>query len=400
MKAIATNTGHRAGEAVVIVCGPALVSLIPMAVAPAMPQMEVQFGLTGGGGSFAQLVMSSSAFALPVCAVLLGIIEKRLDKRVCLLASLLLFALSGAAGLWIRIPSILIGSRLGLGASGGGVLAMCLALAGDYREGGPRERLLGFAAAAEAAVAVFALIAGGSLVEWAGWRAPCVLYLSGVFLFAVAWFAIPRAPSKYCRLPTRTGDFRPPWPLYALCVVLAVAVFIPALQGPFILRDLGVGSAAQQGRILALSPLAAATSALWYGRVRTLLAPEPLLALTTLLLGAGIAVMGFAPVAAVAAVGCLLQGLGAGLVEPLISAIIFKRTPESHRIRAAGLLIGALFVGQFANPYFLGPLRQYLGGATNSFVILGTAFIMLALCLAVHANGVCETAHRHSFESR
>ena len=80
-------------------------------------------------------------------------------------------------------------------------------------------------------------------------------------------------------------------------------------------------------------------------------------------------------------VGCALIGIGAGLVEPNTGAAILRRTPQSLHARAMGLLIAALYGGQFLNPLLFAPLRQ-LFGVSGAFMAAGAGLIAVALVVA------------------
>ena len=159
-----------------MILGPSLVSFVPMAMAPALPRMAEHFAAERDGALFAQLVMTVPAVLLIVSATFAGLIAERIGRRRVLVAALVLFVLAGTAGLYAPDATTLIASRLLLGLAGGAVLTSSLSLAGDFPEGGARERVLGFAGAGGAAGAIVALNAGGWLVDTAGWRGPFALY--------------------------------------------------------------------------------------------------------------------------------------------------------------------------------------------------------------------------------
>ena len=136
------------------------------------PSLAEHFAGQRDGALFAQLVMTVPAVLLIVSATLAGLIAERIGRRRVLVAALVLFVLAGTAGLYAPDATTLIASRLLLGLAGGAVLTSSLSLAGDFPEGGARERVLGFAGAGGAAGAIVALNAGGWLVDTAGWRGP------------------------------------------------------------------------------------------------------------------------------------------------------------------------------------------------------------------------------------
>ncbi len=365
----------------VVILGPSLVSFVPMAMAPALPRMAEHFAGERDGALFAQLVMTVPAVLLIVSATLAGMVAERIGRRRVLIAALVLFILAGTAGLYAPDANTLIASRLLLGLAGGAVLTSSLSLAGDFPEGGARERVLGFAGAGGAAGAIVALNAGGSLVDAFGWRGPFALYALGFVALLPAWFGLrPHAQVAV----ERHGLLEPLmlyWPIYLLVIAFAIGLFMPGIQGPFLLEDLRVTSAATLGLVVSASSIAAVVAASSYGWLARRLTQPRQLAFVAVCLGVGSLVNGFASSVPMIALGCALTGMGGGLNEPVLVSVLFSRTPESMRTRAVGLLLSAIFLGQFLNPLAVDPLRAEFG-IRGAFLAIGGVLLLLAAMLA------------------
>jgi MFS family permease len=182
----------RAIKVAIVLSGPALAALVPIAVVPALPAMAKVFAADGDGVLFAQLIQ-----ALPSALILFGaplgaFLSERFGRRACMLTSMLVFVLCGCSGLIVSDFPLLVGLRLILGLVTGIMMGLSITFAGDYFEGDTRERILGYAAASSSVVSVVIVFAGGWLVEWFGWRAPFAFYAFGLATFAVAWRGITR----------------------------------------------------------------------------------------------------------------------------------------------------------------------------------------------------------------
>ena len=372
--------------AAVCVCGPALVALIPMAAAPAMPAMAERFAAGGNSQLFAQLVMTAPAIMLILAAPLAGLVAGWIGRRATLLGSLILFVIGGAGVLLIDSRPPLVAFRLLLGVAGGGLLTVCLALIGDNFRGEARERLLGYATSLASLVAALALVFGGRLVDLGGWRSPFGLYLLGIPVFAAAWFSI-RPSTLVSAENAKAGERRfvalaPMTPYYILLVLLTIGMFTPAIQVPFLLEARGMTSAQLQGTIIAATSVVAIASAGAYGWLRRWISVHGFLAIDALTMGMGIVVIASSDGTAGTFIGCALVGIGAGMSEPAIASIIFDRTPAWAHALAMGLIVSALNVGQFVNPLAMAPLRAWFG-VPQSFFCLGGVLIAVGLFIAL-----------------
>ncbi|WP_035530761.1 MFS transporter [Paraburkholderia sacchari] len=364
-------------KSIVLVSGPALVTLVPMAAAPAMPAMAAHFAHGTDGALFAQLVMTVPAVALILCAPLAGIVAEIVGRRLVMMVGLLSFVLAGTAVLFLDSPTALIVSRLLLGAAGGAIQTCCLSLVGDYPTGGHRERLLGFMVAASSATAMVALMAGGHLVDRAGWRTPFALYAFGVPFLLMAPFCIKAHKHIATSEHNIFSPFRTMWPIYLLASALTIGMFMPSIQGPFLLQEQGVGSAEVQGTVTAACALVAALAAASFGFIGRFLGSRGVLMLTTVCFGVGALGMSLAHGAFLIGCASAVMGIGAGLVEATCATMIMSRAPLSMRSRATGLLLSAIFLGQFLNPWVVGPIRV-LCGIDKAFMVVGILFLCLA----------------------
>jgi MFS family permease len=381
-----TEVTHSTGKVFVAVGGPALISLVPMAVAPALPAMAAHFAEGRDGAFFAQMVMAVPALMIIVSAAFSGFLAERFGRRAVLLLALILYVVSGSACVFIPSANGLIAARLVLGFAAGMVMTASMSLVADFREGVERDRVLGFASAGAAVMAVLALTLGGLLVEVADWRAPFVLYALALPVLFVALVSVDN------RTRAEQGAHRPHqrvlplmWPVYLLTLVFTIGLFMPGIQGPFLLQTEGVTHAATQGMILASYSLTAAIVAACYGKIAGVLSMRTRIAAMALGLGVGSLAMALLHGgAATLAFGCILTGAGAGLVEPVTVSLVLQRAPIALQTRAIGLLLSAVFLGQFLNPLLIDPLRTGLG-IHAAFVAVGVFFVALSALAALGA---------------
>jgi MFS family permease len=135
--------------------------------------------------------------------------------------------------------------------------------------------------------------------------------------------------------------------------------------------------------ILASYSLTAAGVASLYGRIASAIAMRGRIALAALGLGAGGLVMATVHGGAYSlALGCIITGAGAGLVEPVTVSLALQHSPQRLHTRAIGLLLSFVFLGQFLNPLLIDPLRSIMGIHGAFIVVAGVFAAMAGLALA------------------
>lgn len=371
---------HHGGPAIVVVClGCAwLGTVIAVALSPALPAIAVAFGRGSDGAGLAQLLQTLPAITMIIGALLSGYLSERFGRRLVLVAALITYALTGAAGLFAASLPLLVACRLLLGLAGGAMLTVGYAVMGEYFEGAARERMLGFGSTCGSLSAIFHLLIAGALVDHFGWRAPFLLYLPALAVVPFAWFGLYRgrataAPGQLSWRPVIAL-----WPLLLLLCAYTIGMYMSVIQTPFLVMARGLGDATMIGFLVAATSLVAAVCAGFYGFLRAMLGFRGVFLMISAALGIGMIVCVMAPNPTIFVLGAALLGLGTGLIEPAVASAVLARTPEALHDRAMGVVIMALFLGQFLNPVILGPLRQ-AGGIGFAFVATAIAYLAGAL---------------------
>jgi MFS family permease len=349
---------------VIAVGGAGLNSLIPMAVSPALPAMALHFDGSGDGEFVAKLVMASPALATAIVSPFVGMVAQRFGFRLCLLAALLVFAVAGSAGMALTAMEPLIATRIAIGVAGAFIGTITIAMAALF-DPALRDRLIGFASALGGGSAILALSVGGALVDARGWQAPFVLYLAAVPFFLAAIYSVRLRPREAAVISEATDPGGAPFarlmPIYLLMLVMAVGFFTPGVQGPFLLAERGVASAATQGMLLSIFAAMSAITSGSFGFLRPRLGERCVKALMLLSIGGGLAGMAVAPSIAWMGVSLLVAGIGSGLATPQITAMLIERVPPHAHAHAIGGMYAAIFLGQFLNPFLLDPIRALIG---------------------------------------
>jgi len=146
-----------------------------MILAPILPQLIAQFRGQPGAAWLAPLILTLPGLCMVLFSPLIGYLGDRFGRRRLLMASLILYGLSGMAPMLLDDLHMILATRILVGASEGGVLTLSTALIGDYFKGVERDKWLGYQATMFAVAATVLIFVGGALGVL-GWRAPFILY--------------------------------------------------------------------------------------------------------------------------------------------------------------------------------------------------------------------------------
>jgi MFS family permease len=363
----------------VMLSGTTFVALVVTAVSPIMHRLAEYFGHGVDGKLVAYGVATVPSIGIMIGGPITGWAIERMGSRNFLLLILVLFGLSGSAGLILDDIRLLIATRFILGISAAGIVTGTLIMIGEYFEPDMRVRILGYQGAVGAIAALAIILGSGALADLAGWRAPFALYLIAFLVFVAALVAIPKRPAggpveKREAPSAGWSAFAGLWVPLAITVALFVGSFMPTLQVSFLLKDLGVLKPSTQSLVIAAGAVMVSLGSAMYGPLRLRFSDRWMLRLCSLSIGIGIVVSGFAHEAIQVAAGCAISGIGTGLLNPQVNNMLLSRVGAEARGRSVGLGYTARYAGDFLNPVIVAPLAAATG-LHGAFVILGGAFI-------------------------
>ncbi|HTO49455.1 MAG TPA: MFS transporter [Burkholderiales bacterium] len=173
--------------------------------------------------------------------------------------------------------------------------------------------------------------------------------------------------------------------LVALAVTLGVqtltsmAMIAPSVLAPVAARDLGIAPQSI-GFFASLTYLGAMLSGLATGRFTARYGPLAVCQAAVVLAGAGLA-LGYLAVAAIVPLAALVIGFGYGVVNPVSSHILARRTPPRmmalvFSIKQTGVPVGGAIAGVFAPPLALA-LGWTAALPVLAAVCIAAAFVLL-----------------------
>jgi MFS family permease len=305
-----------------------------------------------------QLMITLLNIGIMFAGPLLGLVAGRLGYMRVLPAALLIYSIAGSAGLYLDDPRGLLLSRLLIGLAAASISICCYSLIGDRFEGKERSRMLGFQSALVMIFGLIGLEGGGRIADF-GWRVPFAIYLLGVPMMLIALVASQPKP-RHSALAAKGPSIRvllPMWPLYLTLIPFNLAAYMTSVHIPFVLAGDGITKASMQGDIMASSFVLNIVTSLLYGRIAAHLTRRWIFVLLVGIFAVSDMIIGLSNGWVGSMIGIWVAGLGGGLMTPFFVNIILNRAPEAARGMAIGLMYTMMYIGDFANPFFITPLR-------------------------------------------
>lgn len=347
-------------------------------VGPVLPAIAEAFGVSNAR---AGLVVTAYAAPGVFFAPVLGWLADKYGRRRVLVPALVVYGVAGVSIVAVDDFLLVLALRAMQGIIGGSILSsLALTLAGDLFSGTRRNAAMGATSAGITLSAALTPVAGGFLGTF-GWNAPFLLYGLSLVVAAPVLLFLPE--------PTREGDASSDagGPAYLRAAVAAIPVrsalgvygaafvaytlfFGAALTAvPFLLSEsYGVGSA-RIGAILTGASLLGAVVALSNGRLAERFDSSLLVAFG--LLGYGLGLLGVflanSPLAI--GVGLAVFGVGHGLTQPSVAALLSSLAPTRFRGGVMSLRTSIVLASQAVGP----PLFTLPAAALGYSVVLGGA---------------------------
>jgi len=368
-----------------------LMALIFTSVSPALPAMASYLG-GSSPALLAQLIMMISSIGIMIGGPAMGLLVDRFGPRQLLLATLLMYGVAGSAGLYLSNAATILFSRFILGVAASGVAASALTLVGRQFDAAGRARIVGYQSACGATMGLLSTLLSGYAVQEHGWRLPFSFYLISLVVFILAFTVVPGSviedaealPQDYGTMnggvntAVGFGAIKKLLPLLLGIVPLYSAVFTTSTQVGFLLRDDGIVSSSMQALIISTASLSNAVGASSFGAFSRRIGIRFQIVVSVGLMATGHLLLGGLHGLLSAAGGCVLAGLGSGLLTPHLIGRVLARAPDNARGRATGAMYAAMFLGSFMNPLLLAPITSRFG-VHAAVGIVGCALGVFAL---------------------
>lgn len=395
------NTQLTVAERVMMLAGGLPPAFALVALSSVLPKIDAALAHTPGESFLVKQLIGVVGLAMVVAAPITGFLVNRVGLGRLLTIALLIYAVTGAAGLFLNDLHWLLFSRLGVGVTGAAIQVACLTLINTRLEESERARWMG----RHVGITMLSTLLIHPVVGFLGdisWRLPFAIYLASVLLIPIAsTLSLPSTvqekDAEKNALPISLVQLswckNLPWRHALLALALGGIAYLPTIYASYLLRGVGVTDTKTVAFILTADALAGVGMAMLYGRVRRLFSYFPIFLMSLTIAGCGAVVCGFAQNLVGIFIGLALIGLGNGWFVPNLMTSLGQAIPSAHQGKAVGFVKASTYLAApifitLAEPFF----RQF-GARGVMFAVSMLALIVALLLWMSVSRGKFLAAH-------
>lgn len=385
----------KTGTIITLLASSSLTIMSSATIAPSLPQISEVFANAPYADVLSRLILTIPGLTIALTAPFAGYFIDRTGRKNFIIAGLILYGITGSAGLYLDSLTWLLMSRALLGLAVAAVMTSCTTLIGDYFAGEQRNRIIGLQSSSMALGGVLFIIVGGLLADYS-WRGPFGLYLFALILILPAILFI-KEPSKesvpdHYSYPD-TGRHTSVFHLVLIHITGFAGMmffYMVPVQIPFLLKEFEAISNTKVGIAIASSTLIGAIVSSFYQKIRHRFLFPTIYAFTFCLMACGFWLIGIADNYITTVAGLLVNGLGMGMMMPNGNSWIMAITPMHMRGRIVGTLTTAVFLGQFCSPIISQPLIVKTG-INNTFLLCSYMTLAIGILFAISTHKLHKT---------
>ncbi len=345
-------------------------------ISPALPQMAKVFSDVEGAEFLVKLVLTLPALMIALFSPIAGRLIDRYGRLRILWMSLVLYAISGAAGYFLNNLYHILISRAVLGIAVGMSMTIVITLIADYFDGMERQKFVGIQVAFMSMGGILFIGLGGILSD-INWRYPFLIYLFSLLVLPLSIMFLEEPAVAENKTHAKLNVKAPPiiWMLFINTMFMWIIFFLIPVQIPFHLKAIGIEKNSLIGAAIATSTAFSAISSISYSRIKGRFSFLSVFSMGYLLMAAGFVCIAFSNTYVLVVIAMMLSGLGMGMMIPNTNMWVMKISPPPIRGKEIGKLTTFWFFGQFLSPVIIFPVLNIL--SLSSTFLLASGFLLL-----------------------
>ena len=349
-------------------------SMSNVAIVTALPHLKDHFTNVENIEFYSRLMLTLPSFVIALLAPILGHIIFKYGKKKSVVIALVVFSISGSAGLYLQTLEMLLFSRAIFGIAVATLMIVSTSLIGDYFKAEHRHKFMGYQSAFMALGGVVFVMGGGILSD-INWRYSFGIYLIGFILLPFVLTQIKEVIVKEDNNQEIEVDSNMYF-IYFLAFFYMLIFFILPTQIPFLLIEKFNASGSFAGTIIAIAFVSNAFGAITFPFIKSRFSYSSIYLIALFIIAIGFAGVGLVNNTYLFFITSPLLGYGGGIMMTNITAWMLSKTSIKKRVKTSGYFTSAIFLGQFSSPIVFHPLVSYLG-VQSFFFTIGISLLVI-----------------------
>tara|TARA_B100001063_G_scaffold41173_1_gene34984 strand:+ start:3762 stop:4901 length:1140 start_codon:yes stop_codon:yes gene_type:complete len=354
-------------------------SMSNVAIVTALPHLKDHFTTVENIEFYSRLMLTIPSFVIATLAPILGHIIFKYGKKRSVVIALIVFSISGSAGLYLQTLEMLLFSRAIFGIAVAILMIVSTSLIGDYFKTEHRHKFMGYQSAFMALGGVVFVIGGGVLSD-INWRYSFGIYLIGFILLPFVLTQIKEVIVNDNTSEEIEVDSNMYF-IYFLAFFYMLIFFILPTQIPFLLIEKFNASGSFAGTIIALAFVSNAFGAITFSKIKNKFSYSSIYLIGLFIIAIGFAGVGLVNNTYLFYITSPILGFGGGIMMTNITAWMLSKTSIKKRVKTSGYFTSAIFLGQFSSPIVFHPLVSHLSVQSFFFTIGISLFVIITLIL-------------------
>ncbi|MAD41950.1 MAG: hypothetical protein CL623_06120 [Arcobacter sp.] len=354
-------------------------SMSNVAIVTALPHLKDHFTTVENIEFYSRLMLTIPSFVIATLAPILGHIIFKYGKKRSVVIALIVFSISGSAGLYLQTLEMLLFSRAIFGIAVATLMIVSTSLIGDYFKTEHRHKFMGYQSAFMALGGVVFVIGGGVLSD-INWRYSFGIYLIGFILLPFVLTQIKEVIVNDNTSEEIEVDSNMYF-IYFLAFFYMLIFFILPTQIPFLLIEKFNASGSFAGTIIALAFVSNAFGAITFSKIKNKFSYSSIYLIGLFIIAIGFAGVGLVNNTYLFYITSPILGFGGGIMMTNITAWMLSKTSIKKRVKTSGYFTSAIFLGQFSSPIVFHPLVSHLSVQSFFFTIGISLFVIITLIL-------------------
>lgn len=353
------------------------------AIAPALAVIAKAY--PDANPTIIKMMLTAPSIAIIPFTFVSSYLTTKLSKRTIAMIGLGTFLIGGVGPSFMTTIELILFFRLILGAGVGILMPLSQSLIYDYFTGTERTKMMGYNSAIGNFWGMAAMLLGGWLAAF-GWHFPFYSYMTGVIIFALIFFFLPKGKIREVRQEQQKSKI--PFAIYGYAIAMGAVMLVyysVSTNIALYLEQNNLGGSVLAGTIISLTTFGGMFSSLFIVQIKKLLKKFLILFMLTAMCMAFL-FLSITKSIPLVMISVFIVGCGQGLLFPVITMKALDCVQLQQTSKSIAILTSIIFIGQFLSPILLDTISKITGQTAIrfQFAVLSVSILISVIIIIIN----------------